>query len=94
MYHMDETIIIRAIAGALMMFGLVLIIGAVIAYSYEESEVVGLRIVTYRPFREHALSLGIIGAGSILAGLTAYALHKPEEATNEKETRQVKEQPT
>ena len=76
--------VIEAFAGALIMFGLVLIIGAAVAYNYEESKWAGFTIVTSHPFRGHALSLGVIGVGSILAGLTAYGFRKPEETTNKR----------
>jgi len=54
--------IIMPFAKALMTFGIVLIIGALIAYYYTNPY--GIPI-----FREYAFPLGVIGAGAFFAGL-------------------------
>ena len=60
-------------ASALMMFGVILLIGALFAYTYYETYTFPLfgTIIKY-PYREYAFPLAIIGAAFLLAGLAYY----------------------
>jgi len=57
--------IIEPFAKALIVFGIVLIIGALFALYYNVPTVIG----NIHPIREYAYPLGVIGVGAFLAGL-------------------------
>jgi hypothetical protein len=65
---------LSSLASALITFGIILIIGAFIAYNYHETYTIPFietTITTY-PYRNYAFLLGIIGIGCIGAGIGAY----------------------
>jgi hypothetical protein len=62
--------LVSPLAAALIVFGAILIIGAIIAYNYEEAYNVPLfGTVTKYPYRDYAFPLGVIGAAAFFAGL-------------------------
>ncbi|MEM1539943.1 MAG: hypothetical protein QXJ07_00960 [Candidatus Bathyarchaeia archaeon] len=61
--------VIEAFGKAIMVFGIVLIIGAIFAYYYNTHGIY--------PFRDHVLILGVFGVASLFAGLVL--LHSESE---------------
>jgi len=59
---MSNVNIINAFGKAILVFGIILIVGALFAYYYN--------IYGVHPYREHAFILGVFGVASFFAGLT------------------------
>ena len=69
-----------SLSNALIAFGIVMLIGALIAHTYTERiEIPFLGSIEKQPYRQYAFPLGIIGFASLMAGLASLSSKKEEE---------------